>query len=64
MTHVDSFKEYVDDLEQFVTKEVSPRVKASRLTEEHSSGEHSSADSSSANDSFVYVANSMAGAEE
>jgi alpha-beta hydrolase superfamily lysophospholipase len=46
MTHVSSFKEYVDDLETFVTKEAAPRSRAVKAE---------------GNGNFIYVANSMAG---
>jgi hypothetical protein len=46
MTHVDSFKEYVDDLETFVTKEVVPRSRSVKVE---------------GNGHLIYVANSMAG---
>lgn len=52
VTHVSSFQEYVDDLEQFVKKEVTPRARAEKL-----SGDESLI----TDDKFVYVANSMAG---
>ena len=52
VTHVRSFKEYVDDLEHFVTKEAAPRARAEAVA---------SADSFAKVDKFIYVANSMAG---
>ena len=52
VTHVRSFKEYVDDLEHFVTKEAAPRARAEMVA---------SVDSFAKVDKFIYVANSMAG---
>ena len=52
VTHVRSFKEYVDDLEHFVKKEAAPRARAEAVA---------SADSFAKVDKFIYVANSMAG---
>ena len=46
-----SFNEYVDDLEGFVSKEVAPRVRATRAQ----------GDTSPKSDKIVYVANSVAG---
>jgi alpha-beta hydrolase superfamily lysophospholipase len=51
VTHVRSFNEYVDDLERFVSKEVAPRVRATRAQ----------GDTTPKSDKIVYVANSVAG---
>ena len=51
VTHVRSFNEYVDDLESFVSKEVAPRVRATRLQ----------GDKSPQSDKIIYLANSVAG---
>ena len=51
VTHVRSFNEYVDDLERFVSKEVAPRVRATRVQ----------GNTSPQSDKIVYVANSVAG---
>ena len=51
VTHVRSFNEYVDDLEGFVSKEVAPRVRATRVQ----------GNTSPQSDKIVYVANSVAG---
>lgn len=48
VTHVRSFKEYVDDLEIFVAREVAQKITTMR--------------SPAADEKFIYVANSMAGA--
>lgn len=52
VTHVRSFKEYVDDLEIFVAREVAQKIAATKSPE---------ISAPAAEERFIYVANSMAG---